>query len=110
LFVAASHRPPAFSQSALLWYFEKSLELPPDGLADGELDEPLEAPPVAPGDVVVPLPDEDGMLDPELPDDPLGVCAAASAGARAMIPTKSASISFCIVTSSRCRSCPQGHS
>jgi len=100
LFEDAIHKPPAFSQSALLWYCEKSLA--PDGLAEGELEEPLDEPPVAPGDVVGPLPVEDGVLDPELPEPlPLGlVWAAANAGARAMIATKSANMSFCIVSSS----------
>ena len=101
LFEDAIHRPPAFSQSALVWYCEKSLA--PDGLAEGELDEPLDEPPVAPGDGVVPLPDGDGVLDGELPEEPLPlvpVWAAANAGASAMIATKSANISFCIVSSS----------
>jgi len=102
LFKDASHMPPTLSQSALEVIFEKSLA--PDGLAEGELGEPLDEPPVAPGDVVVPLPDEDGGLDGELPDFgslPLGlVWAAANAGARAMIATKSTNITFCIGSSS----------
>jgi hypothetical protein len=85
-------------------YCEKSPALP-DGLAEGE---EVELP-----DPVVPLPDEvpepvppvvpDGLPAPELPDVPLplpvppAACAAAIAGAKAMIPTKNVSISFCIV-------------
>jgi hypothetical protein len=103
LLVVVSHRPPAFSQSAWVVYFVKSLELP-DGLAEGELDEPLDAP----GEVLVPVPeagpelappdDPEGVLAPELLGVPLplGVCAAAKAGARARIPTNTASISFCM--------------
>ncbi len=103
LFEDAIHRPPAFSQSALVWNCDKSLA--PDGLAEGELDEPLDEPPVAPGDVVVPLPGLDGVLDGVLPEPPpLGlVWAAATAGASAMIATKSANMSFCICLPPGCR-------
>jgi hypothetical protein len=116
LFEVADHMPPAFSQSARLVIFDRSVAVP-DGLAEGELDEPPDVPGVdAPGDVVVPLPVPmepeplvpDGLLEPELPPvvpegllepEPLGelplpVCAAANAGASAMIPTKNTSISF----------------
>jgi hypothetical protein len=89
LLAAACHMPPTFSHSAFVVAFERSLELP-DGLAAGELDELL-------GDVVVP-PDFSEEV-PELPGFPPPVppvCAAAIAGASAMIPIKSASISFCI--------------
>jgi hypothetical protein len=87
----------------LFWYCEKSLVLP-DGLAEGELDEPLDEPPDAPGAFVVPLPDEDGVLDPDEPL-PLGlVWAAANAGARATIATKSTNISFCMCLPPGCRS------
>jgi hypothetical protein len=64
LFEAACHMPPAFSQSAFVVYFAKSFALP-DGLAAGELGEPLDVP----GDVLVPLPD----VVPELPPVPEGV-------------------------------------
>ena len=97
--------PPAFSQSALVMYFENDvLELLPDGLAEGEVVELPEELPEAPGAVVVPPlePDIPGLLlEPELPDGPLPAWAAAITGARAMVPTKSTSISFCMVTSSR---------
>lgn len=115
LFEATCHIPPAFSQSALVMYWERSLELP-EGLAEGVVDEP----PDAPGVVAVPPPDEapvlpavpEVLLEPELPGLlPLLVCAAAIAGARAMLPTRSAITSFCISISSdvgvagRFRSC-----
>jgi len=48
----ACHMPPAFSQSDFVVCCERSLEVP-DGLAEGELDEPLDAP----GVVVEPLPE-----------------------------------------------------
>jgi hypothetical protein len=100
--------PPAFSQSDFVVYFEKSLEVP-DGLAEGELEEP----PDAPGMVVEPLPEvpepvppevPEGLLEPELPfvPLPLPVWAATIAGARAMIPTKSVTISFCMAIPSCC--------
>jgi hypothetical protein len=92
LLAAACHIPPAFSHSAFVATFERSLELP-DGLAAGELDEP-------PDDVVPPdFSEEVGAL-PGFPPPVPPVCAAAIAGARAMIPIKSVSISFCIVSSS----------
>jgi hypothetical protein len=108
-FCATCHMPPARSQSALFVYFVKSAELPL-GLAEGEVDEP----PDAPGAVVVPPPEvpgvpvdppdvPEGLLPLELPGAPLPllpVWAAAKAGARATIPTKSANMSFCIVRSS----------
>jgi hypothetical protein len=118
---ATCHIPPAASQSVLVVYFEKSPEVPL-GLAEGEVDEPPDAPgavvapplpdmpdpddpPVVPDEPPV-VPDEppdvpDGLLPLEPPDvPPLPVCAAASAGARATIATKRANMSFCIVTSS----------
>jgi hypothetical protein len=107
LFEAACHMPPAFSQPAFVVYFAKSAELP-DGLAAGEPE-----PPEAPGVLLVPLPDvpeplvlpevPEGVPELEPPDEPLPLLllAAATAGARAMIPTKRVSINFCIVISSR---------
>ena len=106
LFEADSHIPPAFSQSAFVVYWERSPALP-DGLAEGDEVE-LPDPPVVllpvllPDDVPEPvLPDvPEGEL--ELPDEPLPLplppvdCAAAMAGAKAMIPTKNVSISFCM--------------
>jgi hypothetical protein len=111
---AVFHMPPALSQSALVVYCEKSLLLP-DGLADGAVDEPLDEPGLVllppPDELPVPLPPAplpdvpEGVPepDPELPDVPLPLldCAAARAGASATIPTKSVSISFCMVISSR---------
>jgi hypothetical protein len=122
LLAVADHMPPAFSQSARFVYRVKS-ELVPGGLAAGELDEPPDAPgavlvpgvltpepelPVVPEGPVEPAPPvvppappvvPEGALEPELPGEPVPppVCAAAIAGARAMIPIKSASISFCMV-------------
>jgi hypothetical protein len=109
--------PPALSQSVWVVYFEK-LELGmPDGLAEG-VEVPLPVPMLgAPGAVVAPpllgaepVPDPDDPSDvpdaPEpapdgpLPPLPLPVCAAASAGASAIDPTKSAKIAFRIVSSS----------
>jgi hypothetical protein len=99
LFAVVCHIPPAFSHSALVVYGSVDA---PEGLAAGELllpDEPLDAP----GVVLLPLPDEpaapdvpEGLLLPEL----LGIlppllpplCAAASTGAKHMIPTKNATI------------------
>lgn len=92
LLAAACHMPPAFSHSAFVVAFERSLELP-DGLAAGELDEP-------PDDVVPPDFPEEVVELPGFPPPLLPVCAAAIAGTRAMIPIKSASISFCIASSS----------
>jgi hypothetical protein len=93
LLADACHMPPAFSHSAFVLAFETSLELP-DGLAAGDVDEPP--------DGIVPPDFPDGVL--ELPDFPLlpepVVCAAAIAGAKATIPTKSASISVRIACSS----------
>ena len=109
LFEAASHLPPAVSQSDLVVYLTISS---PAGLAAGELDDvpdplgELGEPEVLPEPVLPDVPD--GVL-PELePEAPLLlplplVCAAAIAGARAMIPTKRVNISFCIAISSRCR-------
>ena len=53
LLAAACHMPPAFSHSAFVVAFERSLELP-DGLAAGELDEPPDdvVPPDFPEEVV----------------------------------------------------------
>ena len=94
MFEAACHMPPAFSQSAFVVYFAKLSA--PDGLAAGALDEP----PEVPGVVVFPESDfPEGVLpELELPFEPLPLLpeAAATAGARAMIPTKSISISFCM--------------
>jgi hypothetical protein len=107
--------PPARSQSALVVYFARSLEVLPLGLAEGELGEVLE-PPDAPGAVVAPPPVVPDVPEPvEPPDVPAGplplelpgalpllppVWAAAKAGARATIATNSANISFCMVTAS----------
>jgi hypothetical protein len=91
LLAAACHMPPAFSHSAFVTILERSLEVP-DGLAAGELDEPLDE--VVPPDFSEEVLGLAGFPLPLPPD-----CAAAIAGARAMIPTKSASISFCIVAS-----------
>jgi hypothetical protein len=100
--------PPACIQSAWFVYLLKSPDTP-EGLADGDEDEPLDDPPVAPGDVGVPLPGvpesepvvpeglpvPEGLLAPGA-DEPLPVCAAARAGIRATNATRSVSISFCI--------------
>lgn len=112
--------PPAFSQSGFEVYCEKS-PLMPDGLADGVLDgdgevvegvvlpdppgavlPPLDAPePEAPEplpDAPEPLPDAPGLPAPEPPGEPLPLppplpdCAAATTGARAMMPTMMAPI------------------
>ena len=100
------HIPPAFSQSARLVYFAKSAL--PDGLADGDEDEPLGDEPlggeplgepdglgvlIVPPEPVVP----DGLVEPE-PDPLLPglVWAAANAGASATSPTKNANINFCM--------------
>jgi hypothetical protein len=95
---AACHIPPAFSQSARVLYLLKSLAALPEGLADGDVDEPLEELPLVAGDFVVSLPDELGLLfEPEGVDfEPLLVCAAASAGVRATRATKSITMSLCI--------------
>jgi len=96
-------------QSAWFVYLPKSPDIPPDGLADGAEDEPLDDPPVAPGDVGVPLPGvpesepvvpgglpvPEGLLAPGA-DEPLPVCAAARARTEATSATRSVSISFCI--------------
>jgi hypothetical protein len=94
-FVDACQSPPAFSQSAWFWIFEKS---PVVGLAegdepddDGDEDDPL-GEPVAP---VLPVPPvlEPPELEPAaplllpLPAAP-PVCAATSAGAKQIIPIK----------------------
>ena len=95
--------PPAFSQSAWVVYFEKSLEAP-DGLADGDVvDEPPDVLglmlPLEPDELPEPLlPDvPDGVVPPELPDvllplpvPPVLDCAAANAGARATAATMNA--------------------
>jgi hypothetical protein len=111
LFEAICQLPPALSQSAFVVYFEKSPAVP--GLADGDVvDEPPEPPEgepvVAPPDdvpepaplVPEPEPDAPGLLEPapleEPPLPPLPDCAAAMAGASAMIPTRKLSISFCM--------------
>ena len=100
--------PPACMQSAWFVYLLKSPDTP-EGLADGDEDEPLDDPPVAPGDVGVPLPGvpesepvvpeglpvPEGLLAPGT-DEPLPVCAATRAGIRATNATRSVSISFCI--------------
>ena len=109
MLAARSHIPPACMQSAWFVYLPKSPDIPPEGLAEGDEDEPLDDPPVAPGDVVVSLPEPEppvvpeGLLEP-VPegllapgaDEPLPVCAAARAGTRATSATRSISISFCI--------------
>jgi hypothetical protein len=117
---AAVHMPPAFSQSAIEVYCPKS-PLVPDGLADGAVDgevadgaEPTGAvlpPPDVPEPLPdapepLPLPDAPGLPAPEPPGEPLPLppplpdCAAATTGARAMIPTRNAPTYFRIVISS----------
>src|SRR5688500_3292552 len=101
IFDEACHLPPAFSQSAFVVYFDMSV---PDGLAEGVVPEPdeVEPPPVLP---FVP----EGVLLPELElPPPLLVCAAAIAGASAMIPTRSVTISFCMRSPPVCGDCPAG--
>ena len=75
LFCVTCHMPPAFSQSALVVYFEKSREVPLR-LAEGEPDERPEAPGavVVPPLPEVPEPDEPPVV-PEglLPLEPPGV-------------------------------------
>jgi hypothetical protein len=101
MLLLACHMPPAFSQSDFVVYFEKSLVVP-DGLAEGEPEDPLDPPDVPDVD---PLPDPvplfvpDGLLEPEVSFPPPlpPVWAAAIAGARAMTATKSMRISFCMV-------------
>jgi hypothetical protein len=92
---AACHMPPAFSHCAFVMAFDRSVELP-DGLAAGVLDEPP--------DDVVPLDVPGEVLDelPAFPPPVPPVCAAAIAGAKAMIPIKSAKVSFCIAGPSCC--------
>jgi hypothetical protein len=99
IFEPACHLPPAFSQSAFVVYFDMSPAL---GLAEGE---PVELPEPAELDPLPLLPEvPEGVLpELELPVEPLPLllCAAAIAGARAMIPTRSVTISVCIAISSR---------
>jgi hypothetical protein len=101
-FVVADHMPPAFSQSACVVNFERSVE----GLAAGEPDVLLVPDP----EVELLLPDDvDGVLPPALPDlvlpEPLVLdCAAAIAGAKAMTATTRMMTSLCIRTSSESRS------
>ena len=105
---AVDQVPPAFSQSALVVYFEKSADAP-DGLADGEV---VELPdvlglivPLEPDVELEPLPEvPDGVVPLELPDLlPLPVpvldCAAANAGARATTATMNPRKIFFILTS-----------
>ena len=90
--------PPAFSQSACVVIFERSV----DGLAAGEPDVLLVPDP----DVELLLPDDvDGVFPPALPEvlrpEPLVLdCAAAIAGAKAMTATTSMMTSLCIRASS----------
>jgi hypothetical protein len=112
---SSCHIPPAFTQSSRFLYWLKSRDVSLGGLAEGELDEFLDAlgvvvAPLGSLDVAggfVTLPEESGLVpgppDPcrglfglVLPGAPLLTCAAAMAGARAMIPTKSISMSFCM--------------
>ena len=108
--------PPAFSQSACVVCLENSSVVPdgladgevvlpvplvpvlPDGLADGGVDEPPDPLPTSlPEDVPEPLapPDvPDGLLDPDPLAPPL--CAAATTGASAKIPTRNPTINFFI--------------
>jgi len=99
--------PPAFSQSALVVYFEKSADAP-EGLADG--DDVEELPdvlglivPLEPDVELEPLPEvPDGVVPLEVPDLlPLPVldCAAANAGARATTATMNPRKIFFILTS-----------
>jgi hypothetical protein len=95
LLADACHMPPAFSHSVFVLAFVTSLEVP-DGLAAGDVDEPP--------DGIVPLDFPDGVLElPAFPLLPLPVvCATASAGVNARIPTKSASISLRIAAPPVC--------
>src|SRR5262249_32250762 len=96
-------------------YWRKSRDVSLDGLAEGELDESLDALGAVvapPGSLnaaggVVSLPEEAGpvpgppdpcrgLFGPRLARAPPPRCAAATAGARVMIPTKSIRISFCM--------------
>jgi hypothetical protein len=116
LFDMACQLPPALSQSAFVVYCEKSPDVP-EGLAEGDVvdEPPVPEPVVAPPDVEPepdappepvlepepePEPDAPGLLEPApLDEPPLPLppdCAAAIAGARAMIPTRKPSISFCM--------------
>jgi len=124
LFIVDCHIPPARSQSAWVVYCERSLALP-DGLAEGllvELPEPVLEPAPVPDEVPEPVdpaplvPDgalpepvapeplvPDGALpEPEAPLLPLPLldCAAARAGAKAIIPMKSTKVTLYIVSSS----------
>jgi len=94
-FEAASHIPPPLSQSACVMYCERSLALLPDGLADGVLVElPDDVP--APGAVLGVF---EEVPEPELPAPLLPVplvCAAAMAGTRAIIATKTPTIGILI--------------
>jgi hypothetical protein len=104
LLAVADHMPPAFSQSALVVYCEKSVDVP-DGLADGDVDEepldepPLDEPGMLPPPAPLPLEVPDGLLEPELPEPlPLPpVWAAANAGTKAMAPTRSMTINLYMV-------------
>jgi len=105
MFAVASHVPPAFVQSARFLILLRS-DLPAGGLADGEVLEPLDEPPVVPGDFIVSLPEElpepvvpEGLLEPGF-DGVVLVWAAASAGARATRATRSDNMSLYIGTSS----------
>ena len=127
LFIDDCHIPPARSQSACVMCWERSPALP-DGLAEGllvELPEPVLEPAPVPDEVPEPvdpaplvpegaLPEPvapeplvpDGALpEPELPEAPLLPlplldCAAARAGAKAIIPIKSTKVTLYIVSPS----------
>jgi hypothetical protein len=101
--VDACQSPPAFSQSAWLLIVDSEGELPledplpVEGLAEGDVDEPDEGEPDEDGvepllepDPVAPLPVAPVLGEPApLPAPaPLLVCAAASAGAKQIIPIK----------------------
>jgi hypothetical protein len=64
--VAVCHIPPAFSQSARLVYFAKSAAPLPDGLAEGDEDEPLE--PDGLGVLMVPPEELPELPEPVVPE------------------------------------------
>ena len=100
--VAACHWPPAFSQSALLLSWDRSLDVPPvEGLADGEVEgeaDPFDFPELGVSALLGPL----GLLMPEpaggLEDPPLELWAATSAGVKAMARASTVNRTFFIVS------------
>jgi len=76
--VEACQSPPAFSQSAWVVIVDSDLpvEVPPDdGLAEGDVDGPVDGADIEPEPVVLPeLPEDPGvLLDPPAPVGPLPV-------------------------------------